>query len=221
MYFRGEENQMKKILMSISAAMMLLSPFAGQASAAEPQVTWKGNEIKVNQLGVVRFVKDVKTYKRNPEGEIISVERGKAGLAYRVYSIVKKGDTTVYNIGINTQVQQTNLVKYENVPLDVRKKFYVMHTKEGEYGTINYPEFKNFPKSEIANENIQNLIVRRNVVFIGGTVSFDDKEGKIMHMSFGEEEVQGYFPASYHYSINTASGEVKYEGASGGGPWGW
>lgn len=71
--------KMKRALVGIFTALMLLSPFGGQASAAETKVMWKGNEIKVNQLGVVHFLKDVKMYKRNSAGEIVSVERGLAG----------------------------------------------------------------------------------------------------------------------------------------------
>ena len=213
---------MKKILMSISAIMILLSPFVGQASAAEPKVTWKGNEIRVNQLGVVHFVKDVKTYKRNSAGEIISVERGKAGLAYRVYSIVQKGNTTVYNIGANIQVQQTNLVNYEGVPFAVREKFFVMHGIKGDFGFIQYPEFIGFPTSEILNKNIQNLVDGLSPTYVRDFpavyVGFDKKEGKIVQMHFEYSYEVDWNPIYYDFLVNTATGEVTSKGLRGGGP---
>ncbi|MBM7701595.1 hypothetical protein [Metabacillus iocasae] len=205
---------MKKALISISAALMLLSPFAGQASAAESKVAWKGNEIKVNQLGVVHFVKDVKTYKRNPEGEIISVERGKAGLAYRVYSIVKKGDTIVYNIGANTQVQQTNLVKYEQVPVEIRSKFFNAGTKAPDFDYVEYPQFTGFSTSQIVNEKIEKIInehIQNNQTHIFMTTyetNFDDKEGKLLTLLFRHWFSSNYHEVAQKYLINLNNGEV-------------
>lgn len=90
---------------------------------AEAKVIWDGAEVVEDQTGKMTFKKDVKVYKKLPNGQFESllVERNKY---FRVYGVEHsyQNNHTYYLMSGGYRVQATDLVIYKEVPSDVQQQ---------------------------------------------------------------------------------------------------
>ncbi|MEG0450673.1 MAG: hypothetical protein RR595_12530, partial [Lysinibacillus sp.] len=108
---------------------------------SEAKVIYDGAEVVKEQTGKMTFKKDVKVYKKNPDGSFSSllVKRNKF---FRTYDIEKYGGKTFYRMG-QYRVQATDLVVFKEVPIKIRSSFYndpmyIIINRDGKYSLGSY-----------------------------------------------------------------------------------
>lgn len=137
---------MKKIfiLLLVACVFVIVNP-----TKSEAKVMYDGAEVVKGQTGKMTFKKDIKVYKKNPNGTFDSL-LVKRNNFFKTYDIEKYDGKTFYQMG-QYRVQATDLVVFKEVPIDIRSSFYnnpayVMINHQGvktngmdtfiEYGTL-------------------------------------------------------------------------------------
>ncbi len=110
---------MKKIFIILLAAFVLavINPVKSEA-----KVMYDGAEVVKGQTGKMTFKKDIKVYKRNPNGTFDSLVV-KRNNFFRTYDIEKYDGKVFYQMG-QYRVQATDLVIFKEVPIEIRSSFY-------------------------------------------------------------------------------------------------
>ena len=106
---------MKKWLIGM---LLLMSMYVIAEEAEAKSVIWDGAEVVEGQTGKMTFSKDVKVYKRQPDGTFTSMVV-KANNYFRVYTIESYQGNTYYWMSGGYRVQATNLVIFKAVPNDI------------------------------------------------------------------------------------------------------
>lgn len=83
---------------------------------------YDGAEVVKGQTGKMTFKKDIKVYKRNPNGTFDSLVV-KRNNFFRTYDIEKYDGKVFYQMG-QYRVQATDLVAFKEVPIKIRSSFY-------------------------------------------------------------------------------------------------
>ncbi|MFJ7841867.1 hypothetical protein ACIQXG_20800 [Lysinibacillus sphaericus] len=111
---------------------------------SEAKVMYDGAEVVKEQTGKMTFKKDIKVYKKNPNGTFDSlvVKRNKF---FRTYDIEKYDGKIFYQMG-QYRVQATDLVIFKEVPIEIRSSFYkspiyIVSTRDGINASKNYGHF--------------------------------------------------------------------------------
>ncbi|MFJ7406790.1 MULTISPECIES: hypothetical protein [unclassified Lysinibacillus] len=126
---------MKKIIM-VLLAVLAVAVF--HPTTSEAKVMHDGAEVVKGQTGKMTFTKDIKVYKKNPNGTFDSLVV-KRNNFFRTYDIEKYDGKTFYQMG-QYRVQATDLVVFKEVPLKIRTSFYQNPTyininrENGNYG---------------------------------------------------------------------------------------
>lgn len=107
---------MKKIL----SAFLVIFLFSVMEHA-EAKVIWDGAEIVEDQNGKMTFKKDVKVYKKLPNGQYESLVV-KRNNYFRVYSVERGFNRTYYWMSSGYRVQATDLVVFKEVPYDIKEQ---------------------------------------------------------------------------------------------------
>lgn len=102
---------------------------------AQGKVMWDGAEIVKDQSGKIAFTKDIKVYKEVSLGKFVSMVV-KKGNYLRVYDIEKYNGKVYYWMSSGYRVQATNLVRFKEVPMNLRVSFFddytwIVSSKEG------------------------------------------------------------------------------------------
>lgn len=102
---------------------------------AEAKVIWDGAEIVEDQNGKMTFKKDVKVYKKLPNGKFESLVV-KRNNFFRVYNTQSYNNKTYYWMSSGYRVQVTDLVIYKEVPYEVKQQvmndyFYTVTNPKG------------------------------------------------------------------------------------------
>ena len=110
---------MKKSFIVLLAAFLfaVVSP-----TNSEAKVMYDGAEVVKGQTGKMTFKKDIKVYKKNPDGTFDSL-MVKRNNFFKTYDIEKYDGKTFYQMG-QYRVQATDLVVFKEVPIDIRTSFY-------------------------------------------------------------------------------------------------
>jgi len=110
---------MKKLFIVLLAAFVfaVVSPIKSEA-----KVMYDGAEVVKGQTGKMTFKKDIKVYKKNPDGSFDSLVV-KRNNFFKTYDIEKYDGKTFYQMG-QYRVQATDLVVFKEVPIDIRSSFY-------------------------------------------------------------------------------------------------
>jgi len=110
---------MKKLFIVLLAAFVfaVVNP-----TKSEAKVMYDGAEVVKEQTGKMTFKKDIKVYKKNPNGTFDSLVV-KRNNFFRTYDIEKYDGKTFYQMG-QYRVQATDLVVFKEVPLKIRSSFY-------------------------------------------------------------------------------------------------
>ncbi|MGE7674235.1 hypothetical protein ACQKMV_11730 [Lysinibacillus sp. NPDC094403] len=108
---------------------------------SEAKVMYDGAEVVKDQTGKMTFKKDIKVYKKNPDGSFDSLVV-KRNNFFRTYDIEKYDGKTFYQMG-QYRVQATDLVVFKEVPLKIRSSFYnnptyIIINRDGNYGAGSY-----------------------------------------------------------------------------------
>ncbi|HWO96291.1 MAG TPA: hypothetical protein VNM45_08150 [Bacillus sp. (in: firmicutes)] len=202
------KKKIKKIASVALMGLVLWSPLATQTSAAEldpisPQkVMWGANELVKGQIGRIVFLKDVKLYKRDANGP--SFHRvAKKGSLWRVYEIKNINGISVYNLGGNVFVSQSNLSAYEKAPSEkiqaLGVKVNIVESRIpgevlGRDKTVSYAQF-----SGMLNKNLEKTL---NSHFLNLA-----NEAKKEQLAVAELEAQD--PLTEHrYEYNMYAGPV-------------
>lgn len=109
---------------------------------AEAKVIWDGAEVVEDQTGKMTFKKDVKVYKKLPNGQFESllVKRNNYFRVYGVeHSYRNQLPLTYYLMSGGYRVQATDLVIYKEVPYDVQQQVMQEH-----YYTVTNPNGAEF-----------------------------------------------------------------------------
>ncbi|MGE7953277.1 hypothetical protein [Lysinibacillus xylanilyticus] len=107
---------MKKLLIAFLAIFIF-----SVHQHAGAKVIWDGAEIVEDQNGKMTFKKDVKIYKKLPNGQFESLVV-KRNDYFRVYSIENYNNQTYYWMSSGYRVQATDLVIFKEVPYDVKQQ---------------------------------------------------------------------------------------------------
>lgn len=122
-----KKTSMKKMFISGALALSCLLTATTGALASEKAndkiVVWDGAEVVKNQTGKMTFTKDVKVYKKDKEGNFVSLVVPK-GNFFRVYDIEKYNGERYYNMSSGYRVKSTKMVVFKEVPLEIRRSFY-------------------------------------------------------------------------------------------------
>ncbi|MFJ6208582.1 hypothetical protein [Lysinibacillus sp. NPDC092081] len=110
---------MKKLFIGLLAAFVLA---VVNPTKSEAKVMYDGAEVVKDQTGKMTFTKDIKVYKKNPNGTFDSLVV-KRNNFFRTYDIEKYDGKTFYQMG-QYRVQATDLVVFKEVPLKMRSSFY-------------------------------------------------------------------------------------------------
>lgn len=102
---------------------LVVIAFLANPSPSKAEVQWDGAQVVKGQTGKMTFTKDVKVYKKNPNGTYSSMIV-KRNNYFRVYDIEKYKDKTFYWMSSGYRVQATDLVVFKKVPLNIRASFY-------------------------------------------------------------------------------------------------
>ncbi|MGE7952499.1 hypothetical protein [Lysinibacillus xylanilyticus] len=131
---------MKKLFIVLLAAFFfaVVNP-----TKSEAKVMYDGAEVVKGQIGKMTFKKDIKVYKKNPDGSFDSL-MVKRNNFFRTYDIEKYDDKTFYQMG-QYRVQATDLVVFKEVPIDIRASFY------------NNPAYVNINHQGLKFEGVYNL----------------------------------------------------------------
>ncbi|MFJ7951894.1 hypothetical protein ACIQZG_10240 [Lysinibacillus sp. NPDC096418] len=89
---------------------------------SEAKVMYDGAEVVKGQTGKMTFKKDIKVYKKNPDGTFDSL-MVKRNNFFKTYDIEKYDGKTFYQMG-QYRVQATDLVVFKEVPIKIRSSFY-------------------------------------------------------------------------------------------------
>lgn len=110
---------MKELFIMLLAAFVLavINPVKSEA-----KVMYDGSEVVKGQTGKMTFKKDIKVYKRNPNGTFDSLVV-KRNNFFRTYDIEKYDGKVFYQMG-QYRVQATDLVVFKEVPIKIRSSFY-------------------------------------------------------------------------------------------------
>ncbi|MCL1701400.1 hypothetical protein [Lysinibacillus sp. Bpr_S20] len=110
---------MKKLLIVLLAAFVFV---VVNPTKSEAKVMYDGAEVVKGQTGKMTFKKDIKVYKKNPNGtfDSLMVKRNKF---FRTYDIEKYDGKIFYQMG-EYRVQATDLVVFKEVPIKIRSSFY-------------------------------------------------------------------------------------------------
>ena len=103
----------------LSIAALSAAVLFAQEQQAEAKVIWDGAEIVEGQNGKMTFKKDVKVYKRLPNGQFESLVV-KQNNYFRVYNVEQYNGQTYYWMSSGYRVQATDLVIYKAIPDDVK-----------------------------------------------------------------------------------------------------
>ena len=89
---------MKKVIISGALALSCLftATTGTEVLASQKATVWDGAEVVKHQTGKMTFSKDVKVYKKNPEGKFVSLVVPKGRDFFRVYDVEKYGGDTYY-----------------------------------------------------------------------------------------------------------------------------
>ncbi|MEY9979001.1 hypothetical protein [Lysinibacillus sp. RC79] len=110
---------MKKLFIVLLAAFVLA---VVNPTKSEAKVMYDGAEVVKDQTGKMTFKKDIKVYKKNPDGTFDSLVV-KRNNFFRTYDIEKYDGKTFYQMG-QYRVQATDLVVFKEVPIKIRSSFY-------------------------------------------------------------------------------------------------
>jgi len=147
---------MKKLIMVFLAALIVA---VIHPTITEAKVMHDGAEVVKGQTGKMTFTKDIKVYKKNPNGTFDSLVV-KRNNFFRTYDIEKYDGKTFYQMG-QYRVQATDLVVFKEVPLKIRASFYQnpsyinINRENGNYGRYFRKEesfsiyFKDTPNGQI------------------------------------------------------------------------
>ncbi|MGA3678300.1 hypothetical protein [Lysinibacillus agricola] len=134
---------MKKLFIVLLAAFVfaVVNP-----TKSEAKVMHDGAEVVKGQTGKMTFKKDIKVYKRNPNGTFDSLVV-KRNNFFRTYDIEKYDGKTFYQMG-QYRVQATDLVVFKEVPIKIRSSFYneptyIIINRDGVYGLGSYGKYFN------------------------------------------------------------------------------
>ncbi|MDQ0242610.1 hypothetical protein J2S09_000146 [Bacillus fengqiuensis] len=200
------KKQLKKIAGVALMGMLLWSPFAAQTSAAEldpispKKVMWGANELVKGQIGRIVFLKDVKLYKRDTSGP--SFHRvAKKGSLWRVYEIKNINGISVYNLGGNVFVSQSNLSAYEKAPSDKIQALgvkvnYIESKIPGRFETVTYAQI-----SGMFNKNLEKEL---NTLFLNL-----GNEAKKEQLAVHELDEQDLAP-DHRYTYYMFAGPMSY-----------
>ncbi|MFF2175315.1 hypothetical protein ACFVT8_02420 [Lysinibacillus sp. NPDC058147] len=110
---------MKKLFIVLLAALVfaVVNP-----TKSEAKVMYDGAEVVKDQTGKMTFKKDIKVYKKNPDGTFDSLVV-KRNNFFKTYDIEKYDGKTFYQMG-QYRVQATDLVVFKEVPIKIRSSFY-------------------------------------------------------------------------------------------------
>ena len=123
---------MKKLLIALLAVFIF-----SVHEQAEAKIIWDGAEVVEDQTGKMTFKKDVKVYKKLPNGQFESflVKRNNY---FRVYGVEHSyhNNLTYYLMSGGYRVQATDLVIYKEVPYEVQQQvmneyYYVVTNPKG------------------------------------------------------------------------------------------
>ncbi|MFJ7954631.1 hypothetical protein ACIQZG_24345 [Lysinibacillus sp. NPDC096418] len=155
---------MKKLFTVLLAAFVLA---VVNPTKSEAKVMYDGAEVVKGQTGKMTFKKDIKVYKKNPNGTFDSLVV-KRNNFFRTYDIEKYGGKTFYQMG-QYRVQATDLVVFKEVPLKIRSSFYnnpsyIYINRNSMYGNALYGTWfiGSDPDNSITNNGQQ-------LTFCGGT----------------------------------------------------
>lgn len=95
--------------------LLLVGVYMVAEEAEAKSIVWDGAEVVEGQTGKMTFSKDVKVYKRQPNGTFASMVV-KANNFFRVYTIESYNGNTYYWMSGGYRVQATNLVIFKEVP---------------------------------------------------------------------------------------------------------
>jgi len=128
---------MKKFFTVLLAALILavINPTISNA-----KVIYDGAEVVKGQTGKMTFKKDIKVYKRNPNGTFDSLVV-KRNNFFKTYDIEKYDGKTFYQMG-QYRVQATDLVVFKEVPIKIRASFY----NDPTYININRDHISDFKR---------------------------------------------------------------------------
>ncbi|MDM5249624.1 hypothetical protein [Lysinibacillus sp. G4S2] len=110
---------MKKFFIMLLAASVLA---VVNPTISDAKVMYDGAEVVKEQTGKMTFKKDIKVYKRNPNGTFDSLVV-KRNNFFKTYDIEKYDGKTFYQMG-QYRVQATDLVVFKEVPIKIRASFY-------------------------------------------------------------------------------------------------
>lgn len=108
---------------------------------SEAKVMYDGAEVVKGQTGKMTFKKDIKVYKKNPDGTFSSLVV-KRNNFFRTYDIEKYDGKIYYQMG-QYRVQATDLVVFKEVPIKIRSSFYnnptyIIINRDGNYDLGSY-----------------------------------------------------------------------------------
>ena len=129
---------MKKLFRVLLAAFVLT---VVNPTKSEAKVIYDGAEVVKGQTGKMTFKKDIKVYKKNPNGTFSSLVV-KRNNFFRTYDIEKYDGKTFYQMG-QYRVQATDLVVFKEVPIEIRSSFYnnptyIIINRDGNYDMGSY-----------------------------------------------------------------------------------
>ncbi|MGA3600201.1 hypothetical protein [Lysinibacillus agricola] len=110
---------MKKLFIMLLAAFVFAVAYP---TKSEAKVMYDGAEVVKGQTGKMTFKKDIKVYKKNPDGTFDSL-MVKRNNFYKTYDIEKYDGKKFYQMG-QYRVQATDLVVFKEVPIEIRSSFY-------------------------------------------------------------------------------------------------
>lgn len=129
---------MKKIFIMLLVAFVLA---VVNPTKSEAKVMYDGAEVVKGQTGKMTFKKDIKVYKKNPDGTFSSLVV-KRNNFFRTYDIEKYDGKIFYQMG-QYRVQATDLVVFKEVPIKIRSSFYnnptyIIINRDGYYDLGSY-----------------------------------------------------------------------------------
>ena len=110
---------MRKFFIVLLATFVLA---AINPTKSEATVMYDGAQVVKGQTGKMTFKKDIKVYKKNPDGTYSALVV-KRNHFFRTYDIEKYDGKTFYQMG-QYRVQATDLVVFKEVPINIRASFY-------------------------------------------------------------------------------------------------
>ena len=103
--------------------LLVILAFLANPATSKADKQWDGAQIVKGQTGKMTFTKDVKVYKKNPNGTYSSMTV-KRNNYFRVYNIEKYDNKTFYWMSSGYRVQATDLVVFKKIPLNIRASLY-------------------------------------------------------------------------------------------------